>query len=237
MRPLKIQDPRIENHIQLCEAVASIPFKSHDVPTSEVTKHLNFVHRHRQLNHGFDALPSSFVAAWKVKANPAELVSENFHVQFSSPSTMMGRREGTLMEHAMALCSMLLGLGANAYVAIGNIRKRTFIWVVVIYPKTEQDKVVKRSRYADTGDDEDQVLSDFDFYTYKGTRYNETFYKQDFERLDLVNEVKAKNDELIISHYDVVSGMVLLVTLSSRKYFQKIIANAIRKCVSKTTRC
>ena len=206
LRPMQTKDPRTETHLQICAAVSTIPFKTRDVPPSEVTKHLNFIHQRRENSLGFDALSSSYVAAWKVKANPPDLISENFHTQFSSPSAMLARREGSLMEHAMLLCSLLLGIGANAYVAIGNIKRRCYIWVIVIYSKREQDKVIKRSHFADTGSDESKI-SQFDQYTQGSNTGKQTFHRQQFERFKLVNDIKTKNNDFIITHYDAASGI------------------------------
>lgn len=209
LRPLVLQDPRIESQADLCMAISSIPFKNRELTVSEKTKHLLFVHQYEQ-REGFDSSPSSYVASWKVKANPAEMISESFYAQFASPSAMISRREGTLMEHAMAFCSMLLGIGVNAYVAIGRIKKRRYIWVIVIHVKKIDEQEKRKTRYADTDEDVAVDLSQLDFVSYESAGKKYVFKKKRFALLSLVDEVNAKNSKLVVTHYDIATGKAFL---------------------------
>jgi hypothetical protein len=214
VRPIETQDPRLEAFEDYASAISTIPYNVRDVPKSDLTKYLQFTYQYQKTGSGFDSLPSSFIATWKLRANPSEFLSENFHAQIASPSTMITRREGTLMEHAVALCSMLVGRGANAFVAIGTIKRRCYIWVIEISPNTDEDTPMeKRGRTADTGEDMHDIQH-YDTFIYTtivdGEEDSDVFRKGEFEKREQVKDVVEKNKSFVVTHYDLVTGEFVL---------------------------
>ena len=46
--------------------------------------------------------------------------TDSFFRQFNSPNTVLYKKRGSLFEHCMILCDLFLGIGCNAYVAVGK---------------------------------------------------------------------------------------------------------------------
>jgi hypothetical protein len=174
----------------LCASLSNIPFKKKTVPLSDYTCSLRELQNVRE-SVGFDSLPSNQVAAWTIAASPPDFLSENFFAQISSPSCMISRREGSILEHAMALCSLLLGKGENAYVAIGNVKKRCYVWVIVFKSRQEMNGLMRKNRMADTEEEEIEVLQN-GTYIYGSLDSSESFNVQDFERFSKTETIKVR---------------------------------------------
>lgn len=202
--PIKNHDPRIYSVDELCKSLSTIPFKNKVTPESELTGQLRTFKASRALE-GFDSLTSNQSAAWSLAASPPDFLSENFFAQMSSPSSMIARREGSLLEHAIGLCSMLLGKEENAYVAIGNVRKRCYIWVIIVMAKVEADQLEKKNRMAYTEQDEYDMNQDAK-YTYGSPESTESFNVNDFERFSKTESIRGLNSGLVIFHYDTATG-------------------------------
>ncbi|KAI8920524.1 hypothetical protein BC831DRAFT_478987 [Entophlyctis helioformis] len=78
---------------------------------------------------------SANLSAWYYKGNPAAYATETFFGQVASPSSMLLVRAGSVLEHACLLCSLFLGRHMNAFVAIGEVKRRPYVWVVTISPR------------------------------------------------------------------------------------------------------
>ncbi|KAJ1554910.1 hypothetical protein HK405_003744, partial [Cladochytrium tenue] len=67
---------------------------------------------------------------------PPRGAAETLGAPVAQPASVLLRRGGSLLEHALLLCDLLLGLGLQAYVAIGKVMQRPYAWVVTITPRT-----------------------------------------------------------------------------------------------------
>ena len=222
--PIEIHDPRINSVNDLCASFSAIPFTNKKVPVSRLTKQLwalQIATDHESSN-GFDSLQSNQVAAWTVAANPPDFLSENFFAQISSPSCMLSRREGSLMEHAMAFCSMLIGRNENAYIAIGNVKKRCYIWVVVFKLKTEHNHTVQKQRKICSEDEDNIVGEQSAIYTYGPANSRETFAAEDFELFSKIKEVRQINGDLDVLHFDTATGCSFQAERSPKFPFDRI---------------
>jgi hypothetical protein len=97
---------------EIADAVSSIPYE-HPVVIPQWPA---------QENIYFDTLPgqSHRLAAYKTQLPPGSFATDTFFNQVSSPSAVIARRRGSVLEHAILLCSLFCGKGIDAYVAIGE---------------------------------------------------------------------------------------------------------------------
>jgi len=58
--------------------------------------------------------------------------TDSFFRQFNSPNTVLFKRRGSLFEHCMILCDLFLGIGCDAYIAVGKLKYRPYMWVIVM---------------------------------------------------------------------------------------------------------
>ncbi|KAJ3411147.1 hypothetical protein HDV05_002661 [Chytridiales sp. JEL 0842] len=123
VRPIIMHDQRISSPKEAAIAVANIPYHHGIVHVSDTTKrlisqHLSAAEEDSVASNGTS--DSLSVAGWPLMHSPFMEATENFYAQVSSPQTMLIKRKGTLMEHAVLLCGLLLGMGVQAYIAIGK---------------------------------------------------------------------------------------------------------------------
>lgn len=185
----------------LCKSLSTIPFKSKIVPVSDLTSQLRAAHVTRDIPTGFDSLASNQVAAWCLAASPPDFLSENFFPQMSSPSCMIARREGTLLEHAIAFCSILLGMEENAYVAIGNVKKRCYIWVIILKPKVESSQLTQEHISSEKFE-----MDQNSTYTYGSSESRQSFRVEDFTIFSKTESIRKFNDSTVVLHYDIATG-------------------------------
>jgi hypothetical protein len=60
------------------------------------------------------------VAGWHTRHSSTNYATENFYAPIASPQTMLLLRSGSLIEHAILLCGLFLGMGYQSYIAIGK---------------------------------------------------------------------------------------------------------------------
>jgi hypothetical protein len=219
--PIKNQDPRINSVDELCKSFSAIPFKNKTMPESDLTAQLRKLETYQNEPSGFDSLNSYQSAAWTL-ASPPNFLSENFFAQMSSPSSMIARREGSLLEHTMGLCSMLLAAGENAYVAIGNVKKRCYIWVIIVKTTAEEDQKLKQKKLLPYMEEDDYDVNTDALYIYKSFESQESFNVKDFDRFDRTKSIREVNNGLTIVHCDAASGKCFQHSLKKTCPFDRI---------------
>eukprot|EP00698_Gefionella_okellyi_P022242 TRINITY_DN7343_c0_g1_i1.p1 TRINITY_DN7343_c0_g1~~TRINITY_DN7343_c0_g1_i1.p1 ORF type:complete len:1029 (+),score=195.06 TRINITY_DN7343_c0_g1_i1:94-3180(+) len=91
-------------------------------------------------------------------ALPCERILPTF--QTCSPSLMMYRGNGTVFEHALLLCDLLLGMGLDAYVCLGGGLGTRHAWVITIRdPDLEDGASSANSSAPDTPEPDTHVGS------------------------------------------------------------------------------
>jgi hypothetical protein len=100
----------LEKLDDLANAVASIPFEQTGLSPQWGTQEVIADYGERV----------DYVAAWLTAGKPGTYATETFICQTAQPSSVLIRRRGNLIEHALLLCSLFRGKHVNAYVAIGE---------------------------------------------------------------------------------------------------------------------
>ncbi|KAI9218995.1 hypothetical protein BC828DRAFT_387180, partial [Blastocladiella britannica] len=137
LRPLKLPNQPQEkpSRHELARYVAHIPCYSPWTPLSDAT--------HRALSK----LPSAVANTLHHGTQPLAdayltpvTVAESRFTQVATPASMVARGFGSVMDHAVLLCSLFLGAGSDAYIAFGAIRGRHAVWVVTIDVISPEDQ-------------------------------------------------------------------------------------------------
>lgn len=129
VRPMECTHPFLKTAADLAYTVASIPYRAQIQPFTPLTK--------KETEKIFDQVEgrqyfsksdgeecqwsSSGCASWKFRGgSSSNVASHSFFASIMSPSSMLFARKGSLIEHAILLCSLFLGKGMNAFVAVGQ---------------------------------------------------------------------------------------------------------------------
>ena len=124
IRPIIIHDKRFSTPKDAALAVSRIPYQLGVLAPSEATSRLisQSLSNYDEsiLKKANKADEFSHVAGWHTRHTPTVYATENFYSPIASPQTMLLRRSGSLIEHAILLCGLFLGMGYQSYVAIGK---------------------------------------------------------------------------------------------------------------------
>ncbi|KAI9188925.1 Centrosomal protein of 76 kDa [Blastocladiella emersonii ATCC 22665] len=185
--PIQFGSTRYTRH-ELAHCVSRIPLYSAWTGFSDAT--------HRQLSklsttianrlhHSTQPLSDAFL-------EPV-ICAESRFTQIATPATVVARGFGSLMDHAILLCSLFLGMGSDAFVAIGNAQGKHHVWVVTMdrqphYPGEPAHDPVPPPLYVRRMSSSGGL--DRDLFLWRG-------------KLD---EITAGNAKLEVKHWDLVSG-------------------------------
>lgn len=126
---MRSNDRRLQNCSDISKAVASIPYILPKAMPSVISSQLSAKQERTPTDnsdgtfkkYGFDnAISNSCVRAWDIDFIPTNCCSVNFFAQISSPQSVILRKRASLIEKAVMLCNLIIGLGQEAYVAIGK---------------------------------------------------------------------------------------------------------------------
>ncbi|KAJ3211817.1 hypothetical protein HDU82_004805 [Entophlyctis luteolus] len=214
---LPVGSTAIKTPSDACMEVARIPTFVGNVERSKETmklmaKHLSDAEESRISNADF-TLELKNVAGWSRQHFWANSATHNFFGQVASPQTMLLRRKGTQLEHAILLCNLLIGLNMPSFIAIGKgdmlcsyqftdkslstVKRRPYVWVVSILKSNHPD-------YCTTSNDFD----DFSPYTitYEGMDQDSVvFHRKNFRQMSDSAKRQNKNKELTVIHWDPVT--------------------------------
>ncbi|KAJ3206164.1 hypothetical protein HDU67_008350 [Dinochytrium kinnereticum] len=195
VRPITMHDECIITPQQAAVAVARIPYQLPIVPRAELSRRLmsQFMSSEEEERIDGGEVPDSLaVAGWPLRNTPQGLATENFFAQIASPQTMLLARRGSLVEHAILLCGLLLGMGFQAYVAIGKVKRRPYVWVVTINPVMERD--------------ESQPLDEFApcniTFECTGNQRPVVFQRRNFKKIKEAMDAQESNKRFKVVHWD-----------------------------------
>ena len=110
VKPIDDLGKEMEYLDDIARAVASIPFEQTRLAPQWGTQEVIADHGERV----------DYLASWLTAGKPGTYATETFVSQIAQPSSVLIRRRGNLIEHALILCSTFRGRHVNAYVAIGE---------------------------------------------------------------------------------------------------------------------
>jgi hypothetical protein len=214
-----MHEKRISTPKEAAIAVANIPYHLGIVHRSENSKKMISQYltsaEEEALSHS-EGCESLTVAGWPLRYNPAMDATENFYSQISSPQTMLIKRKGSLMEHAILLCGLLQGMGCHAYIAVGRsmyIDTLLLITVVILYLST----LVKRRPYVwvvtisnVSSEDDEEMADEFTPCTISYYVNDEqppiTYQRTQFKCMGDAVKVQESNKYLKVVHWDPLTG-------------------------------
>ena len=123
IRPIVIYNPEIQTAKDAAIAVSRIPYDFNIVARSEKTlalmkQHLSSIDEEKAIK--WDANTGIQISKCLLRNSPHLLATDNYFAQVASPQTMILKKCGSLLEHAILLCGLLLGKGINSFVALGT---------------------------------------------------------------------------------------------------------------------
>lgn len=140
---------------------------------------------------------------WLTEGSIGTYATETFMTQVATPSSVLIRRRGTLIEHALLLCSFFRGLHVNAYVAIGEVKSRPYVWVVTIMPRNMLHNHLSPEHPMITSKPIKDPPTTIEFVEEKTTH---VFNLKDFLKHEAVqSEINFKNNFSVL-HWDPLSG-------------------------------
>ncbi|KAJ3089809.1 hypothetical protein HDU96_003632, partial [Phlyctochytrium bullatum] len=220
VRPITMHDDGIVTPQQAAIAVSRIPYHLPSVPRSELSRKLASAKlsadEEEQLGiagnasgGGVNGLSSDLsdgcgLAGWALRYSSHLLATENFYAQICSPQTMLLSRRGSLIEHAILLCGLFLGMGYQAYVAIGKIT------INRVEDPDEQDAL-----------DEFSTPSTIEFEPTGGGKPI-TFRRGDFKKIKEAMEAKESNQRFRVVHWDAITGMTFDDPSTKGFFFERL---------------
>ncbi|KAJ1515630.1 hypothetical protein HMI54_009164 [Coelomomyces lativittatus] len=187
--------------------VSEIPFYTPIHPHSDIT--LNILKK----------LPGPVLEKFRVPSAPLSYshakplsISETRFSRISVPVSFISRGYGTLMDHALLLCSFFLALDINAYVAVGSIHERFHVWVVsfegsVKYSYPPSPLIVTESQRYDTNEKDNlSILQITEEYAYK----------------KILQQTSFKNSSLNIKLWDLYTGIPMTMSNGHFPFFLSI---------------
>nr|KAJ3418284.1 hypothetical protein HK105_000098 [Polyrhizophydium stewartii] len=162
------------------------------------------------------ASESMTLSAWYFKGNPAAFATETFFGQVASPSSMLLARAGSLLEHACFLCSAFLGRQMNAFVAVGEVKRRPYVWVVTIASRSELSDSL-----ADAMRKERQIISKVKYYIDE-LETTVTFERQKFLKLQAITAAQQFKEKHLVLHWDPLTGVSFEIGRDSKFPFDRL---------------
>ncbi|KAJ3187590.1 hypothetical protein HK101_009343 [Irineochytrium annulatum] len=209
VRPVTMHDTRLFTPQDAAMAVSRIPYIIPIVPRSTATKRLMALHMSAAEEKVVDnslMTDSTAIAGWMLCQNPHSVATENFYGQISSPQTMLLSRRGSLIEHSLLLCGLLLGMGFKAYVAIGKVKRRPYVWVVTINPITVRE---------DTGNFDEFAPCKISYY-YSDENPSVEFQRSEFANLRDAIKAQEANKRFKVVHWDALTELIDYIQLYRR---------------------
>jgi hypothetical protein len=190
----KIPADNFDKLEEISSAVSSLPFEQPIVVPQWSTQ--EFI----QTNENVQKNP---LASFKLRVSPGGYATETFISQVSSPSTILVRRSGSLIEHAILLCSLFLGKDVQAFVAIGESNNRPYAWVITIIPNDKLDIVS-----TNTSSNPNQTINTSMFF--QNVKYNDDndhqFVNNEFLKYEQVERNLIFYNNYTVLHWDPISG-------------------------------
>ncbi|KAI9309973.1 hypothetical protein DFJ73DRAFT_968909 [Zopfochytrium polystomum] len=220
VRPIVMHDPRVASPKSAALAVAQIPFRSDPIAPTGATRDARDGCASgcgvRAVEAGLAGavvdLPICAVGGWERSASLHSRATECFFGMMNCPQTMIMRRSGSLMEHAILLCGLLLGLGLQAYVAVGKVKRRPYVWVVTITPKTSTHATEAVDDFAPctisyfASDNDPPVV----------------FFRSKFKHFEEARAIQDVNNRYRIIHWDPLTGSCFNSPRQPGYFFERI---------------
>ncbi|ORZ35634.1 hypothetical protein BCR44DRAFT_37706 [Catenaria anguillulae PL171] len=172
--------------------VARIPFYSSWTAFSDTT--------HRQLSkltsaianklhHSTQPLSDSFL-------HPVVCAESRF-TQVATPGSLVSRGFGSVLDHAILLCSLFLGAGHDAYLAIGTTYGKHTVWVITIDRRKHSHPVFSADIVEDTPTNNHSNA-------FRGG--SSPFDPHAFLQRSKLEAVQRANAQLVVQHWDPMQG-------------------------------
>ncbi|KAI9327055.1 hypothetical protein BDR26DRAFT_876141 [Obelidium mucronatum] len=202
IRPIFITNSTVsmESPQDVAREISRIPYYTAIVTRSKkteilISKHLSDA-QEECLDRADRTLDGQSVVGWISQHNWTLSATQNFFAQVASPQTMLLQRKGTLLEHAMLLCNMLLGMGMPSYVAIGQAKKRPYVWVISIL-KSDHEAYIEAEEFDDFSPCE---------ITYSNVEPPLQFQRTEFRQVLEASRRQTNNIDVQVIHWDPVTG-------------------------------
>jgi hypothetical protein len=191
-----MENNRLKTLDEIAEAVAYIPYE----PPIVAPQFGNQAFLLNQNEH--------LLASWKTKGKcPGGFATETFMKQVASPSTMLVRRRGSLIEHAIFLCSLFRGKNVNAFVALGEVKHRPYAWVLTIIHRSDLESYFgSNSGLIEEQWNKRNRALDLDSIEYKEDSETVLFRKQEFLKSKQVKEEAEFVKDHVVIHWDPLTG-------------------------------
>ncbi|KAI8846663.1 hypothetical protein BC829DRAFT_261294 [Chytridium lagenaria] len=201
VRPITMHDECIVTPQQAAVAVARIPYQLPVVPHTEASRRLISLHvsaeEEERIGEG-EITDSAATAGWPLRYAPHGLATENLFAQIAAPQTMLLARRGSLMEHAILLCGLMLGMGFQSYVAIGKVKRRPYVWVVTVNPVFDRDVSQPVDEF---------VPCNITFESTNNAHPPIVFRRTEFKKIKEAMEAQEVNKKFKIVHWDPLTGL------------------------------
>ncbi|KAJ3369566.1 hypothetical protein HDU91_007073 [Kappamyces sp. JEL0680] len=193
IRPIDDLGNGLERLDDIAKAVANIPYEQTRLAPQWGTQAI--------ISDQSDA--PDYLAKWLTFGKPGSAATETFVGQIGSPSSTLIKRKGNLIEHALLLCSFFRGQHINAYVAIGQAKKRPFTWVVTVIPRSQLHNFLNAGHPALSA----QSLAALpDEVEHQDTNGDYTFVQTNFLKCQTVRQEMAFKKKYSVIHWSVLSG-------------------------------
>ncbi|KAJ3325057.1 hypothetical protein HDU76_013262 [Blyttiomyces sp. JEL0837] len=204
VRPIIMHDHRVSTPREAAIAVSCVPYQlgatsRSDISEKMISQHLAASEEMVIRKLEASQLDGGAVAGWHLRFAPQIYATENFFAQVSSPQTMLMRRRGSLFEHALLLCGLLLGMGLQSYVAIGKVKRRPYIWVITITPAKKQD-------LQDDLEFDDFTPCSISYYSPEDDSLPITYDRTQFKLIDEAIAIQDANRKYKVTHWDPLTG-------------------------------
>ncbi|KAI8616421.1 hypothetical protein BC830DRAFT_201968 [Chytriomyces sp. MP71] len=200
IKPMRI--PTIQTPTEAATEVARIPYYCSITDRSRQTEELiSFLLNDKQeetLIRADQSMEKRTLCGWNNQYSWTVAATYNLYAQVSTPHTMIIQRRGTLLEHAVFLCNLLLGIGIPSFVALGKVKQRPYAWVVtIIHP--EQDLFSER-------EDVDMFRScTISYSNVDGEQIG--YQRSQFRQAVAAARAQEGNRTVQVIHWDPVTGM------------------------------
>ncbi|KAJ3234634.1 hypothetical protein HDU81_001289 [Chytriomyces hyalinus] len=150
--PIPEQGMSIKTPIDAAVEVSRIPYYPSMVGRSRETDQLISLNlsdkEEESLVLSDQSVEAQTLAGWHAQYPWSLAATQNFYGHVASPQTMLLQRRGTLLEHAILLCNLLLGMGLSSYIAIGRVKQRPYTWVVTLL-KSDHELFIEKQQLDD----------------------------------------------------------------------------------------
>ncbi|ORY66769.1 hypothetical protein LY90DRAFT_667933 [Neocallimastix californiae] len=117
---------------EIARFVSLIPSSTDILPISDESRNILSSFSAINISKLYYYIPNESSAIQFYSTSITPYNTDSFFRQFNSPNTILFKKRASLFEHCMILCDLFLGIGLDAYVAIGKLKHRQYMWVIVI---------------------------------------------------------------------------------------------------------